>query len=123
MKNAISWFEIPVIDFGKAKNFYEAILDIELILMPTAAGRYGMFPFDRAGEGIGGAIVQRDGYQPSADGSVIYLNAGEDLNIPLSKIEARGGKVIMPKTAVGEFGYIAMFMDTEGNKVAFLSNN
>lgn len=124
MTNAINWFEIAVANYERAKKFYGTVLGAELTDMPkteeTANMEYGFFPFDMQ-NGVGGAIVEMEGLKPSADGSTVYLNGGDDLAIPLSRVEAAGGKIIMPKTAIGENGFIAQFLDTEGNKVAFHS--
>jgi len=120
MKNAINWFEIPVRDFDRAKKFYETIFGSEMQLMEMDGMKSAFFPADLE-NGIGGCIIQGDGYEPSVKGSLIYLNGGEDLSVPLSKIEAAGGKIILPKTAIGENGFMAYFNDTEGNKVGLHS--
>ncbi len=120
MTNAINWFEIPVTDFTRAKKFYETLYDAEIMEMPFPGGRYGVLPCDMQ-NGVGGGIVQRDEFTPSDKGTVVYLNGGEDLNIPLAKIENAGGKIVMPKTSIGENGFMALFIDCEGNKVALHS--
>ena len=121
MTNAINWFEIPVTDFERAKKFYGKILENEIQEIPMPKGKLGMFPINIEKNGIGGAIIQMEGAQPSANGTVVYLNGGENLELPLSRVEAAGGKIVMPKTSIGEHGFMAQFMDTEGNKVAFHS--
>ena len=68
-----------------------------------------------------GGIVQGEGYMPSAEGSMVYLNGGEDLDVPLGKVEGAGGKILVPKTDIGENGFFAYFVDTEGNKVGLHS--
>lgn len=121
MKNAINWFEIPVKNFDKAKKFYETILGVEMQIMEAMGMKSAFFPADMQTGGIGGCIIKGDGYEPSTKGTLVYLNGGDDLSIPLSKVEAAGGKILMPKTAIGENGFMAYFSDTEGNKVAFHS--
>ena len=121
MKNAINWFEIPALDYPRAKTFYETVLDLKITNAPMPDMEYGMFPYDNDAEGVGGGIVKYEGYKPSADGPVIYLNAGEDLAPALARVEAAGGKVIMPKTDIGENGFMATLLDTEGNRVALHS--
>ena len=121
MTNAINWFEIPVTDFARAKKFYELILAVQIMEMPHPDLKYGMIPADMQNGGIGGAIVQGDGFIPSATGSLVYLNGGEDLGIPLSKVEVAGGKITLPKTPIGPNGFMAYFQDTEGNKVGLHS--
>ncbi len=120
MKNAINWFEIPVTDFTRAKKFYETILDAEIMEMPFPDGKYGMFPSDMQ-SGVGGGLAQGEGFVPSDKGTVVYLNGGEDLSVSLGKVESAGGKIVMPKTSIGENGFMAHFIDTEGNRVALHS--
>ena len=120
MKNAINWFEIPVKNFNKAKTFYETILGAEMQVMEMPGMKSAFFPADLQ-NGIGGCIMEGQGYEPSNKGSVIYLNGGDDLNVPLSKVEKAGGKIVMPKTAIGQNGFMAHFEDTEGNRVALHS--
>jgi uncharacterized protein len=121
MTNAINWFEIPVTDFARAKIFYETILNTEMHLMEAMGMQSAFFPADLMNGGIGGCIIRGDGYEPSMKGSVIYLNGGQDLNIPLSKVVEAGGKILLSKTAIGPNGFMAHFADTEGNKLAFHS--
>jgi uncharacterized protein len=120
MKNSINWFEIPVLEFVRAKTFYETLFGAEIMEMPFPDGRYGMLPCDME-NGVGGAIAQYEGFLPSQNGALVYLNGGEDLSIPLSKVEGAGGKILMPKTSIGGNGFMATIIDTEGNKIAFHS--
>ncbi len=123
MKNAVNWFEIPVSNYERAKKFYNTILDVEIAdyHMPEKHMKYGIFPYDMQSKGVGGAIVEFAEMNPSTDGSTVYLNGGDDLNVALNKVEAVGGKVFMPKTDIDENGFIAQFIDTEGNRVALHS--
>ncbi len=121
MTNAINWFEIPVTDFDRAKKFYETILGVEIIEMPFPGGKYGMLPADMMNGGVGGGLAQGEGFIPSDKGTIAYLNGGEDLAIALKRVEDAGGKIIMPKTSIGQNGFMAHFIDTEGNRVAFHS--
>ena len=74
--------------------------------------------------GIGGAIVYGEGYIPTKDGVKVYLNAGNDLNVVLNRVEKAGGKVALPKTLVApDLGYFAMLEDTEGNRISLHSRN
>ncbi|MBS1772616.1 MAG: VOC family protein [Bacteroidetes bacterium] len=120
MTNAINWFEIPVTDFDRAKKFYGTLFNAEVQEMPHPEYKYGMLPADMQ-NGVGGGIVQGPGFEPSQTGSLIYLNGGDDLSGPLSRVEAAGGKVVLPKTSLGPNGFMAHFIDTEGNKVALHS--
>ena len=120
MINSINWFEIPVSDFERAKKFYETLYQAEISEMPFPGGRYGMLPCDMQ-QGVGGGLVQGEGFTPSDIGTIVYLNGGDDLAIPLAKVEEAGGKIIMPKTSIGGNGFMAQFIDTEGNRVALHS--
>ncbi|MDD7885224.1 VOC family protein [Flavivirga sp. 57AJ16] len=123
MKNAINWFEIPVKDYERAKQFYVTVIGTEIIdhPMPEDHIKYGVFAYDMENKGVGGAIIQGKGQNPTADGATIYLNGGDDLSTPLSRVEPNGGKILMPKTDIDENGFIAQFLDTEGNRVALHS--
>ena len=121
MKNSINWFEIPVKNFKRAKAFYGAILAAEIAEMPHPQFKYGMLPFDMETQGVGSAIVEGDGFEPSKTGSLIYLNGGDDLGVSLAKVEKAGGKVLLPKTSLGPNGFMAHILDTEGNKIALHS--
>ncbi len=120
MTNAINWFEIPVKNFERAKTFYETLLGGEIQVMPHPAFKYGMLPADMQ-NGVGGGIVEGEGFEPSMTGTLIYLNGGEDLSVPLSKVEQAGGTILMPKTSIGPNGFMAHLTDTEGNKIALHS--
>jgi uncharacterized protein len=123
-KHAVSWFEIPALDINRAQKFYEAIFDIEMIPLDMDNIKMRMFPIEDPMTGIGGALCQLEGfYKPTTDlGPIVYLNANPDLQLVLDKVEAAGGKIISPKTEISpEYGYMGMFIDTEGNRVALHS--
>ena len=123
MANVINWFEIPAKNFDRACEFYSNILGGDIHKMDTPQGmKMGFFPHTDP-QSVGGAIVSGEGYEPSGKGSVVYLNGGADLAGVLGKVEAAGGKIIMPKTSIGENGFMAHFTDTEGNRVAVHSMN
>lgn len=124
MKHAISWFEIPSVDLDRAAKFYETIFGVELVPMDVAQIRMRMFPIDDPMTGIGGAVVHAEGfYEPSTSaGPLVYLNGNPDVQDVLDKIEDAGGKIVVPKTHISpEIGYMAVFIDTEGNRIALHS--
>ena len=123
MSHAINWFEIPVKNFDRAKAFYEAVLSATMHPMEAMGMKSAFFPVDFEKGDIGGCIIEGKGYEPSNQGALIYLNGGEDLSVPLARVERAGGKIVLPKTAIGENGFMAWFEDTEGNKVGFHSKN
>ena len=121
-KNAISWFEIPSTDLGRATKFYETIFDITLTPLDTPEIKMRMFPLEDM-MGVGGAIVDSGGFHrpSSTDGPLLYLNANPDVPNVLDKVETAGGKIIVQKMAIGEYGFMAAFIDTEGNRIALHS--
>lgn len=120
MTNALNWFEIPATDIERAAKFYGVILDAKLEVGEMSPGfQMAMLPVGEGG--VGGAIVQGEGYVPSTAGSLVWLNGGDDLNVVLNRVEAAGGKVLMPKMSIGEHGFAANFSDTEGNRIGLHS--
>ncbi len=121
--NAITWFEIPVIDMNRAKKFYETILDIKMETrsLKETNEEAAFFPFEpgviRATSGlVSGALTKNSYYQPSKFGTVVYLNAYPKIQPVIDRIEPAGGKIIFPKTKIVA-GFIARFLDSEGNIV------
>ena len=124
MKNAISWFEIPTTDIERAQKFYESVFQIQMTPIDLENIKMRMFPLDAPMDGVGGALVKTDGFHISSatDGPLIYLNGNPDVQIILDRIEAAGGKLIHPKSKISdEYGYMAMFIDSEGNRIALHS--
>lgn len=121
MKHAISWFEIPVTDFERARSFYETVTNSMMQDMQAMGMQSAFFEDDIENGAIGGCIIKGDGYQPSTSGPVVYLNGGDDLSVILERVEPAGGKVLLGKTPIGNNGFMAFFADTEGNKVGLHS--
>lgn len=126
--NSLNWFEIPVTDTARAKKFYETILDIEMMTQEMNGVEMSFFPFDPSMQSgnVSGALTYHKGgnIKPGADGPVIYLNANPSIQTVIAKIEDAGGKVILPRTLINEqIGYMAFFMDTEGNRMALHAGN
>ena len=122
-KNAISWFEIPTKDLGRAQKFYEEIFGIQMIPLDLANIKMRMFPLEDM-MGVGGALCYAEGfYNPSLnDGPLIYLNANPDVKLILDKVDAAGGRVIVPKTEISpEYGFMGVFIDSEGNRIGLHS--
>ena len=124
MKNAISWFEIPTTDINRAQKFYEAIFGINMIPMDFPSMKMRMFPLDDMMTQVGGALVDSNGFHKTSltDGPLIYLNANPDVQHILDKIPGAGGNILVPKTEISpEYGFMAVFTDTEGNRIALHS--
>jgi len=116
-QNAIGWFDIYVNDMERAVTFYEAVLKQELENMgdPTDSSVImKSFPTDMENYGAGGALVKREGVSAVTGGTIVYFGV-EDCLIEESRVEKAGGKVIKPKMSIGEFGFVSLCMDTEGN--------
>ena len=125
MDNAISWFEIPSTDLERATKFYEAIFQVKLVPLDLPNIKMRMFPIDDPSKGIGGAIVDSGGFhKPSGtDGPLIYLNGNPDVQQVLDRVQAAGGNVSVPKTEISpEYGFMAVIVDTEGNRIGLHSN-
>lgn len=121
MKDFITWFEIPVLNMQRATDFYNHIYTIKM--ETTEMNDYAMAVFPVT-TGIGGALVMGQGCVPSETGSLVYLNGGRNLQPILDKVEEAGGRIIMPKTKINdEAGHFALFIDSEGNKLAINSKN
>jgi hypothetical protein len=120
MSNALSWFEIPVTDLARAKEFYGRVLKAELREESLSGRNMAIFPYPEGG--VGGALIQGEHFVPSAQGTLIYLDAGDDLPGAVERVKAAGGKVVMDATLLSEqIGSIAVFLDSEGNQVALHS--
>lgn len=119
MKSMISIVEIPTTDFARARTFYQSLLDIEIIEIDMQGTLMGLFP--SGDQAVAVALVKGNDYKPSANGCLVYLNAGDDLQNMLDRVIPNGGKVVLGKTAIPDNGYFAFFIDTEGNKLGLFS--
>ncbi len=115
MFNAITWFEIPAVDFDRVVEFYSRVVGKELRKGEFGEIKHGFFQADE--EAVAGAVVMNPHYTPSNTGIVIYLNVGSDLDGALKRVESAGGKILLPRTDIGEQGVMAIVQDTEGNQV------
>ena len=124
MNNAISWFEIPATELNRAQKFYETIFNVSMIPMDMENIKMRMFPLDDMMTQVGGAVVDSGGFhKPSAtDGPLVYLNANPDVQNVLDRVAAAGGNIMVPKTQISpEYGYMAVIIDTEGNRIGLHS--
>ena len=123
MAHGVTWFEIACSDFDRARRFYETIFGVTLQDMPVPGQKMAAFPVDWEKGEIGGTIVQREQSRPSSEGTLVYLHGGPDLQVVLDRVVQAGGRVAMPKTPIPmeNAGYMAVFVDTEGNLVGLTS--
>lgn len=116
LKDYVSWFEIPAYDITRATTFYNAIYNMEMEHAQNGDFFMSYFPADK---GIGGALIQGPGCYPNDTGVLMYLNAGNDIDSIIGRIELAGGRIIMPKTLISDAsGFFALFIDSEGNRLA-----
>lgn len=120
--NVVGWFEIYVSDMDRAKAFYEAVFGRELMQLPAEGQLESMyaFPWVEGAQGAAGALVKMTGKDPGAGGTMVYFSCRDVLE-ESARAQAAGGQVVMPKMAIGEWGFIALAMDTEGNMIGLHS--
>ena len=120
--NAVGWFDLYVKDMNRAAEFYETILNQKLTPMedPTNETEMMSFASDMNAYGAGGALVKSKHGKPGPGGTAVYFSV-KDCSIQESLIEKSGGKVIRPKFSIGEFGWVTLCQDTEGNLIGFNS--
>ena len=122
--NIVGWFDIPVTNMDRAIKFYETVFDLKLSRNQMGPVDMAWFPWIDKGMGASGSLVyQKEFHKPSAEGTMVYLTAfSGDLANELKKVSTEGGKVVVPKTLITEeIGYMGIFIDTEGNRVALHS--
>jgi predicted enzyme related to lactoylglutathione lyase len=119
--NPVGWFEMPVTNMKRAKTFYEKTFGYELGAPSKMNGfEMSFFPMTRGGDGAPGALIQGGGYTPSHEGALLYFSV-DDIPPIEKKITANGGKVHKPKMSIGEYGFISICEDSEGNRIALHS--
>ena len=119
--NPVNWFEIPVADMTRAKSFYETVFGLQISLNQMGLLEMGFIPMDDNAYGAAGSLVKGEGYVPSHTGILVYFGVS-DMESVMERIKQNGGKILIPKTSIGEYGFIAHFGDSEGNRVALHSN-
>lgn len=123
MKHVVAtWFEIPVNDMERAMAFYGKVFDCQLERHQMGPFDTAWFPWDHQKGGAGGSLVKsEDYYQPSNNGVLVYFSS-EDINTELERVNEAGCQVLQEKTLITEdIGYMALFMDSEGNRIALHS--
>lgn len=118
--NPVNWFEIPANDLGRAQAFYEHIFDVQLTLNEMGPVKIVFFPMEQGAAGTSGMLVKSENFTPSYPGTLVYFWV-EDIEGVLKRINEKGGKTVQPKHSIGEYGFIALFEDSEGNRVGLHS--
>jgi predicted enzyme related to lactoylglutathione lyase len=123
-ENAVGWFEIYVDDMARAKSFYEAVFGLALadMAVPEGIGEMQMtsFPMDITAAGAPGALVKMEGFGPTVGGTIVYFNC-EDCSLEQGRAEAAGGEIVKPKESIGDYGFMSLIKDTEGNIIGLHS--
>lgn len=122
MSNAIAWFEIYVQDMQRAKKFYEAIFEVKLLELNSPVPGLEMWQFegDANRYGAPGALVKMEGAPSGAGGTLIYF-ACKDCAVQEKRVTQFGGTVCRPKMSIGQYGFISLVNDTEGNMIGLHS--
>jgi predicted enzyme related to lactoylglutathione lyase len=118
--NPVGWFEIPVEDMARAKAFYEYVLALELEEHQMGPALMAWFPMAEDVVGAAGSLIKGEGYEPSLEGVLVYFTA-PDIDAALSRARDKGGRVITERTSIGQYGFIALIQDTEGNRIGLHS--
>ncbi|HEY4952710.1 MAG TPA: VOC family protein [Verrucomicrobiae bacterium] len=119
MPDMIVWCDIPVKDLDRAMKFYGAVLAAKIEKQSFGEMDMGVLP--HAGENVSGCLVISDENKPSATGPLIYLNCEGRLDAAISAVEKNGGKILQPKHQIGPYGFRAVILDGEGNRIALHS--
>lgn len=118
----VGWFEIPVNDMARAKTFYEAVFSVEIKEVDLGGLKMGWFPDNNGAYGATGTLIKQESYIPSQEGTLVYFMS-EDVQNELDRIETAGGQIYQAKTRISEeHGYMGVFIDSEGNRIALHSN-
>ena len=121
----VGWFEIPVVDMGRAKTFYEAVFQVQIQVHDMGGTVMGWFPWAEGKPGAAGSLIKNpDWYTPSNTEGVLVYFGSADVQNELDRIASAGGKILKPKTQISpDIGYMALFLDTEGNRIALHSRS
>jgi uncharacterized protein len=120
MNNPVNWFEIYVQDTARAKQFYEAIFDVQLSKLDSGDLEMWAFPMLPNSAGASGALVKMPGFPSGANSVLIYFSCA-DCAVEAGKVVQAGGKIQKDKMSIGQYGYIALVIDTEGNMIGLHS--
>jgi predicted enzyme related to lactoylglutathione lyase len=119
MSNQIVWCDIPVTNLDRAIRFYSAIFGQPVTKESAPGMTFGLFPHVK--DCVSGCLAEMADTKPSANGPLIYLNCEGRLDIALATIELNGGKIVKPKHQIGPYGFRAIILDSEGNRIALHS--
>lgn len=115
-KNAVGWFEIYVNDIARARDFYESVFGVQLTRIGGDDPGFQMwaFPSTEGGAGSSGAIVYMAGVQAGGNSTLVYFHC-DDCAVEAGRVAGAGGSIFKPKFAIGEYGFISLVTDPDGN--------
>ena len=120
--NVVGWFEIPVTNIERAKTFYDTVFGVEVQIQDFGGTLMGWFPFAEGKLGVSGSLIQNKSYVPSESKGVLIYFSSKDVNTEINRVVEAGGKIVQPKTQISpDIGYMALFIDCEGNRIALHS--
>ncbi len=118
----VGWFEIPVTNIERAKTFYDTVFGVEVQIQDFGGTLMGWFPFAEGKLGVSGSLIQNKSYVPSESKGVLIYFSSKDVNTEINRVVEAGGKIVQPKTQISpDIGYMALFIDCEGNRIALHS--
>ncbi|GAB7256717.1 VOC family protein [Polaribacter sp. OB-PA-B3] len=118
--NPVNWFDILVSNLKNAKEFYETVFNIKLVDFPAEFGKQAGFPFDPKGINITGALVEKEDFVSGNNNTIIYFES-KDCVTEEHLVEKVGGKIIRSKMSIGEFGFVSILEDRDGNSIGLHS--
>jgi hypothetical protein len=119
-KNTVVWADIPVVDLNRAIAFYSKVLNEAVTLQKMEGWQYGLLPHSM--DGVSGCLAMADDdNQPSRTGPLLYLSVNGRLDEAVEIVQANGGEVLRPKHPIGPYGFRAIIVDSEGNRIALHS--
>jgi uncharacterized protein len=118
--NPVGWFEIYVQDMNRAKTFYESVFDVQLSKLDSPGMEIWGFPMQQDRYGAPGALVRMPGFLSGNTSVIVYFSC-TDCATEEAKAARAGGKVVKPKSSIGQYGYISLVFDTEGNMIGLHS--
>jgi uncharacterized protein len=119
-RNPVGWFEIYVQDMNRARAFYEAVFGVKLEELPSPQIKMFAFPMQSDVPGSAGALVKMEGKDSGDGGTIVYFSC-EDCATEASRVTKNGGRIFKEKFSIGEYGFIALVFDTEGNMIGLHS--
>ncbi|MFP5404774.1 MAG: VOC family protein [Gammaproteobacteria bacterium] len=118
--NPVGWFEIYVQDMDRAKKFYESVFAVQLEKLEAAGLDMRAFPMSMEQAGASGALVQMQGVPSGGNSTLVYFSC-EDCANEAGRVPQAGGRVEREKMPIGQYGFIALVVDTEGNLIGLHS--